>query len=85
MVIAAYFNIHGDPVGVSARDAVLKIEPSAWCKKRNPMWARGASLWSIYRTPRSTTAIGQGASEESAWLNAWSRMLAESMKSEKRG
>jgi hypothetical protein len=73
MTQAAYFNVHGAPLRLSAKDAVLAREPLAYSdsdelgwkvrratKKRGPHW--------------SNPVLGTGANEESAWREALSRM-----------
>jgi hypothetical protein len=75
--MSAYVNIHGQPIGVSARDAVVAIHREAWAAHTR----LSSEMWVVYRTPRSDP-IGTGASEESAWRDAWSRMLADDVAKE---
>ncbi len=77
---SAYVDVHGDPVALSARDAVLAIEPQAIARR-----GMGNAWWVCRSDRRDAKLIGTGETEESAWRDAWSRMLVESMKSEKRG
>lgn len=84
MTQPAYFNVHGQPLAVSARDAVLAREPLAYSQDRSGslVTARGKPfpLWRISRARadgkqrRSDTWLGDGATEEAAWLAALSRM-----------
>lgn len=80
---AAYVNVHGQPLNVSARDAVLAILPDAVCKNdrfpHDPMWMVRKSAH------RCAAIVGTGKSEESAWRDAWSRMLADDVAREARG
>jgi hypothetical protein len=74
--VAEYVNVHGQPLGVSARMVVLMAAGSARCDRTlDPMIVGG---WVV----RDGTGklIGTGASEESAWRAAWSRILAEEVK-----
>lgn len=81
MPTPAYVNIHGQPLGVSARDAVLAVNAAAVCAKSE---FKKPALWTVRRSGhRAAAVIGTGANKESAWRDAWSRMLVESMKSEK--
>lgn len=72
---AAYINIHGQPLNLSAKDAVLATNADAYARLEN-------SVWVIRHRDRSEPfeewhqLIGCGANEESAWREAWSRMLA---------
>lgn len=78
----AYCNVHGQPVDVSARDAVIAIHPEATAKK-NSLLVSG--MWIVRRTGNSfASIIGTGATEEAAWREAWSRILAEEVAKEGR-
>lgn len=72
---AAYTNIHGQPLSLSARDAVLAIEPDARAARERLV---KGEIWKVWRTGHpQASLIGTGSTEESAWREAWSRMLAE--------
>lgn len=76
----AYVNVHGQPISVSARDAVTAIEPAALCTR---MDLGTEPMWVVYRTShRSAARIGTGANEEAAWRDAWSRILAKEVAKE---
>lgn len=78
--MTAYVNVHGKPIAVSARDAVIAIYPHA-VVKRHELMAGG--MWAIRKTARSdAVTIGTGASKEGAWREAWSRVLAEEVRKE---
>ncbi len=73
--MSAYVNIHGEPSGVSARDALRVILPEAVCTKGNLI---SSELLIVRRSARRGCApLGTGANEEAAWRDAWSRMLAD--------
>lgn len=82
--MTAYYNIHGKPVNVSAKDAVLQYELEAYAIDK-PVKRDGQpeSFWLIRKpgdvigAPEWDATIGSGATEESAWRDAWSRMLAD--------
>lgn len=79
--MSAYVNVHGDPIDVSARDAVRAIEPTAVCSKDDIL---AGGLWIVRRTPhRYSSLIGTGQNEEAAWRDAWSRMLADDIAKER--
>lgn len=73
---AAYFNVHGEPLSLSAKDAVLAREPLAYA-------VSDAHGWKILRATEkrgrhwSNPVLGVGANEESAWREALSRMRVE--------
>jgi hypothetical protein len=76
--VSAYVNVHGHPIGVSARDAVLAIEPNAVCE---PEFV--ADGYAVRRTPnRFAKIIGTGINEEAAWRAAWSRMVDDDIAKE---
>lgn len=80
--MTAYVNIHGQPLDVSAKDAVRAIVPEAIAKRQALM--RG-DFWKVWRSGHpQAVVIGTGASEESAWRDAWSRMLADDVAKEAR-
>jgi hypothetical protein len=77
-----YFNVNGDPLNVSARDAVLIREPRAYASYE-PVKLRGCKdepFWRIRRQHKgraphwSDTWLGSGFNEESAWRQALSEM-----------
>lgn len=84
MTEAAYYNIHGEPLTLSARDAVLAREPNAYADDRSDNFRTLAGerfpLWRISRGRAdgkrrfSDAQIGEGATEEAAWRNTLSRM-----------
>lgn len=87
--MTAYVNVHGRPLEVSARDAVLQLEPRAIALRRPSLSVSAVATdvvkrelwWQVRRTPHTGAAIlGTGATEESAWREAWSRILAEEVK-----
>jgi hypothetical protein len=70
---AAYFNVLGQPLTLSAKDAVLAREPRAYATSDEFGWRikRAAAK----RGPHwSNPDIGTGANEESAWREALSRL-----------
>lgn len=75
--MSAYVNIHGQPLSTSAAEAVRAILPKATCRKADLLIG---PMWVVLKTDhRYSGVIGTGASEESAWRDAWSRMLAEDL------
>lgn len=93
MTEAAYFNVHGQPISVSARDAVIASEPYAYSKVHEVTRLstnRSEELWQIHRGRAdgkrryTDRLLGDGATEESAWRNTWSRILAEEVAKEVR-
>jgi hypothetical protein len=81
--MSAYFNVHGQPLAVSARDAVLVREPQAYAKVSKVLRhgrKRPEDYWEICRARtdgkrrNSDRVIGDGANEESAWRHTLSRM-----------
>lgn len=91
--MTAYVNVHGQPLDLSARDAVLACEPQAYSdvrKVRRYGSKRQEDYWEIRKARldgkrrNSDRLIGDGANEESAWRAAWSRMLADDMAREVR-
>jgi hypothetical protein len=73
--VTAYVNIHGKPIGVSARDAVVAIVAEAVCSKAEFL---SGETWIVRKSSNKYAAIiGTGANEEAAWRDAWSRMLAD--------
>lgn len=78
-----YTNIHGQPLRVSAEDAVLACEPKAYASyepleyhdHKEPRWVIRIQDWRAFAYQHQQ--IGAGATEESAWREAWSRMLAD--------
>lgn len=92
---AAYFNVHGQPLALSARDAVLVREPLAYAEDRSHslIAARGDGfpLWKVRRASPagsrlpSNTQLGCGATEEAAWLDALSRMRIADNEEAERG
>lgn len=82
--MTTYVNVHGKPVNVSARDAVLALEPRAIARPQSFLGVDRATRevgWMIKRTSHDAAGtIGTGASEEGAWRDAWSRILAEEVK-----
>lgn len=75
--MTAYYNIHGRPLNVSARDAVREIEHSAVVVRYKLL---KGECWQVRRSDHPLAAvIGTAATEEAAWRNAWSRMLADAM------
>lgn len=78
--MTAYYNIHGEQLTLSARDAVLQVLPDAVAVKPKSQLLGREPIWTVHKSGhRSASTIGAGASEESAWRDAWSRMLVESM------
>jgi hypothetical protein len=80
---AAYYNVHGAPLTLSAKDAVLAREPSAYAtesKVKRFGSRRAESIWMIRKgrtdgqRRASDRLIGDGANEESAWRHTLSRM-----------
>lgn len=80
---AAYYNVHGAPLSLSARDAVLTREPLAYAEVRKVLRygrKRQEDYWEIRKARpdskrrNSDRLIGDGANEESAWRNTLSRM-----------
>lgn len=81
---AAYFNLHGEPMALSARDAVLSREPLAYAESRKLKRygvRRPVLVWFIYKTrsdgirrASDRQVVEGGASEESAWRQALSVM-----------
>lgn len=79
--MSAYVNIHGQPLELSAKDAVLAIVPGA-IVKRNGLLV--GEIWKVWRSGHPQAAlIGTGANEEPAWRDAWSRMLADDVAKER--
>lgn len=77
--MTAYYNIHGEQLTLSARDAVVVVHPQA-VATCEPMLDH---MWVVCKSSHGSAArIGTGASEESAWRDAWSRMLAEQVEKE---
>lgn len=78
--MTAYVNVHGQPINVSARDAVIALYSDAVAKKAK--YATTAE-WTVRKSAHvQAPIIGAGASEESAWRDAWSRELAGVVKRE---
>lgn len=77
--MTAYVNLHGHPLDVSAADAVRRVHPKAVAKE----WEIAPGSWYvIVRDHPHAAIIGTGANAESAWRDAWSRMLADDMQRE---
>lgn len=81
MTQAAYFNVHGAPLSLSAKDAVMAREPLAYSEVESVLTVDGEALrWRIKRSSPSgrrrwsNAVIGAGVNEESAWREALSRM-----------
>jgi hypothetical protein len=73
--VTAYVNVHGHPIGVSARDAVVAIVAEAVCNKSEIL---AGETWVVRKSAyKYAGIIGTGANEEAAWRDAWSRMLAD--------
>lgn len=78
--MSAYVNVHGEPIAVSARDAVLVLFPEAIAHFRGLTMNK---TWCIYKSEhRSAKLLGTGANAEAAWRDAWSRMLADDLAKE---
>lgn len=79
--MAEYVNIHGDPLGVSAKDAVLALVPKAKATKGRLF---GRATWCIENGRRDdwgdAVVIANGETEESAWRAALSAMRLDDMK-----
>ncbi|MGE4243690.1 hypothetical protein [Ramlibacter sp.] len=63
-----YVNVHGEPIGVSARDAVVMIEPLAYSQK-SPLFVSTVHIRRGRADGKRRNAdaiIGSGANEESA-------------------
>lgn len=84
MTEAAYYNLHGNPLALSARDAVLAREPLTYAKSHK-VQRHGSRkwflVWSIYKSRADgiqrisdRRLVEGGASEESAWRQALSVM-----------
>lgn len=91
MTPAPYVNVHGQPVNVSARDAVLHVEPMAYAELEGVLTVDGEqNRWRVKRGSPSgrqhwnNAVLGVGVNEESAWREAWSRILAEEVAKEGR-
>lgn len=91
MTPAAYVNVHGQPVSVSARDAVLHLEPMAYAEFDEVLTVDGPRpYWTIRRASASgkrhwsNAQLATGATEEAAWREAWSRILATEVAKEGR-
>lgn len=73
MTQASYYNVHGAPLAISAKDAVLAREPLAYA-------VSDEFGWKILRATEkrgqhwSNEVLGTGVNEESAWREALSRM-----------
>jgi hypothetical protein len=82
--MAEYVNVHGQPVGVSAKQAVLRVHPRAWASGPTTIAVDDASVttrcWLILPAPDARLSIGSGMTEEAAWRAAWSRVIEEEMK-----
>ncbi len=93
--MSAYVNIHGQPLELSAKDAVLAVDSDAYARLEKSVWVvrhrdRKKSVWVVRHRDRSEPfeewhpLIGCGVNEESAWRAAWSRMLADDVAKEAR-
>lgn len=95
MAESAYFNVHGQPLALSARDAVLAREPLAYAEDLSGslVTAQGKPflLWKVFRASPtgkrlpSNAQLGSGASQEAAWLDALSRMRIADNEEAERG
>jgi hypothetical protein len=82
MTTAAYFNCHGEPLRLSAKDAVLAREPLAYAASDEYELFGGGrtTIWDVRRSRTdgkrrwTDKSLGFGANEESAWRNTLSRM-----------
>jgi membrane protein required for beta-lactamase induction len=80
--MSAYVNVHGQPLAVSARDAVRVVFPDSLARVTKML---KPPMWQVLKAAHHSAAlIGTGANEESAWRDAWSRVLAESVEREGR-
>ena len=90
MTQAAYFNVHGVPLSLSAKDAVLAREPLAYAMSEEfEVYGGGrTTVWEVRRSRADgkhrlgDRTLASGANEESAWREALSRMRVEDEKSQ---
>lgn len=83
MTEAAYYNVHGQPLALSAKDAVLAREPLAYVAAVDGYTTTKGEPWPLLEVRRASpmgkrlntnTVLGAGAREEAAWRDALSRM-----------
>lgn len=94
MTQPAYFNVHGEPLTLSAKEAVLAREPNAYAEDCSDnfrtMSGEAFPLWRVSKGRAdgahrwSDSIMGSGATEEAAWLDTLSRMrIADNAEDEK--
>lgn len=86
MTQPAYVNVHGQPLSLSAKDAVLVREPRARsCKRKKGLWFVYVPRRGITEYDPWTQPLGSGATEEGAWREALSRMRIADAQEDARG